>query len=60
MLGSRIAAAEGLPHPRLCENVDGRSNASLRDFEDYSRPIGEVSIVSILPRFFLVRFECCD
>ncbi|KAH7882837.1 hypothetical protein F5I97DRAFT_1930468 [Phlebopus sp. FC_14] len=33
---SRIA--EGLLHPRL--RVDGRSNSSLRDFEDYSRPIG--------------------
>ncbi|OAX34257.1 hypothetical protein K503DRAFT_803736 [Rhizopogon vinicolor AM-OR11-026] len=39
-LESRSSAAEGLLDPRLRENVEGRSNASLRDFEDYSRPIG--------------------
>jgi len=44
--GSRISAAEGLLDPRLRENVEGRSNASLRDFEDYSRPIGGVGTVS--------------
>jgi hypothetical protein len=55
-LGSRITTAEGLLDPRLCENAEGRSNASLRDFEDYSRPIGGVSIILILPRFYLVRF----
>ncbi|KAF9220818.1 hypothetical protein BS17DRAFT_303615 [Gyrodon lividus] len=32
--------AEGLLHPRL--RVQGCSDASLRDFEDYSRPIGGV------------------
>ncbi|KAG8216601.1 hypothetical protein J3R82DRAFT_6787 [Butyriboletus roseoflavus] len=32
--------AEGLLHPRL--QIQGRSDASLRDFEDYSRPIGGV------------------
>lgn len=33
--------AEGLLHPRL--RTEGCSDASLRDFEDYSRPIGGVS-----------------
>lgn len=33
--------AEGLLHPRL--QTQGCSDASLRDFEDYSRPIGGVS-----------------
>ena len=33
--------AEGLLHPRL--QAQGFSDASLRDFEDYSRPIGGVS-----------------
>ena len=32
---------EGLLHPRL--RTQGYSDASLRDFEDYSRPIGGVS-----------------
>jgi len=32
---------DGLLHPRL--QVEGRSVTSLRDFEDYSRPIGGVS-----------------
>ena len=39
--------AEGLLHPRL--RTQGHSDASLRDFEDYSRPIGGVS-----PLFLLV------
>ena len=34
--------AEGLLHPRL--RTQGNSDASLRDFEDYSRPIGGVSL----------------
>ena len=42
-LESRITTADGLLNPRLCETIEGRSNASLRDFEDYSRPIGGVS-----------------
>lgn len=32
--------ADGLLDPRLRDPVEGRSNSSLRDFEDYSRPIG--------------------
>ena len=32
---------DGLLHPRL--QIEGRSATSLRDFEDYSRPIGGVS-----------------
>ena len=36
--------AEGLLHPRL--QTQGCSDASLRDFEDYSRPIGGVSSLS--------------
>lgn len=39
---SYIAAAEGILHPRLRDAVERRSHASLRDFEDYSRPIGGV------------------
>ncbi|KAG1733384.1 uncharacterized protein EDB91DRAFT_643847 [Suillus paluster] len=37
---SRVSTADGLLDPRLRDPVEGRSNASLRDFEDYSRPIG--------------------
>lgn len=37
---SRLATADGLLDPRLRDPVEGRSNSSLRDFEDYSRPIG--------------------
>jgi hypothetical protein len=36
--------ADGLLDPRLRDPVEGRSNSSLRDFEDYSRPIGGVSV----------------
>lgn len=36
----RLATADGLLDPRLRDPVEGRSNSSLRDFEDYSRPIG--------------------
>lgn len=42
--------AEGLLHPRL--RTQGCSDASLRDFEDYSRPIGGVS-----PLFSNVSFR---
>ncbi|KAG1762987.1 hypothetical protein EV702DRAFT_1159821 [Suillus placidus] len=37
---SRLTTADGLLDPRLRDPVEGRSNSSLRDFEDYSRPIG--------------------
>lgn len=37
---SHLATADGLLDPRLRDPVEGRSNSSLRDFEDYSRPIG--------------------
>ncbi|KAG0698894.1 hypothetical protein DFH29DRAFT_1002434 [Suillus ampliporus] len=37
---SRVSTADGLLDPRLRDPVEGRSNGSLRDFEDYSRPIG--------------------
>jgi hypothetical protein len=40
----RLTTADGLLDPRLRDPVEGRSNSSLRDFEDYSRPIGGVSI----------------
>jgi hypothetical protein len=59
VIASPITAAEGLLDLRLCKNAEGRSNASLRDFEDHSRPIGRVSTISILPHFCFVRFECC-
>ncbi|KIK37101.1 hypothetical protein CY34DRAFT_476533 [Suillus luteus UH-Slu-Lm8-n1] len=38
--GLRLATTDGLLDPRLRDPVEGRSNSSLRDFEDYSRPIG--------------------
>lgn len=38
--GSRLTTTDGLLDPRLLDPVEGRSNSSLRDFEDYSRPIG--------------------
>lgn len=37
---SRLTTADGLLDPRLRDSCEGRSNSSLRDFEDYSRPIG--------------------
>ncbi|KAG2129649.1 uncharacterized protein EDB93DRAFT_113143 [Suillus bovinus] len=44
---SRLAMADGLLDPRLRDSVEGRSNSSLRDFEDYSRPIGGLTIHGI-------------
>ncbi|KAG1762526.1 hypothetical protein EDD22DRAFT_567083 [Suillus occidentalis] len=38
--GMHLATTDGLLDPRLRDPVEGRSNSSLRDFEDYSRPIG--------------------
>lgn len=36
----RLTMADGLLDPRLRDSMEGGSNSSLRDFEDYSRPIG--------------------